>query len=145
MPLTSPQPTIANCAPLPCSADIFVDSNDYCSNAKAILLKTAKTVAISAERKLTARIFFDEGSQRSYTRAAFAPALNISPTSYEIFSVCSFGGSVTEKIYGVTKIGLETPTGIEHVAFLVTDEIVKPMNQRYSSDIKSDPLFTIST
>ena len=139
MPLTSSQPTIANCASLPCSADIVVDSNDDCSNAEIILLKTAKAVAISDERKLTARIFFDEGSQRSYIRAAFASALNVSPTSYETLSVCSFGGSITEKIYGVTKIGLKTPTGIEHVSLLVTDEIVKPMNQSYSSDIKSDP------
>ena len=117
----------------------FVDSNDDCSNAEIILLKTAKAVAISDERKLTARIFFDEGSQRSYTRAAFASALNFSPTSYETLSVCSFGGKVTEKIYGVTKTGLKTPNGIEHVSLLVTDEIVKPMSQRYSSDIKSDP------
>ena len=138
MPQTS-QPTIANCASVQQSSDIFVGVNDNCSAVEPIFLKTAKAVAVSAERKLTARIFFDEGSQRSYIRTAFASDLNAIPTSYETLSVCSFGGSVTEKTYGITQIGLETPTGIENVSLLVTDEIVQPLSQQYYSAVKSDP------
>ena len=65
--------------------------------------------------------------------------MNVVRTSYETLSVCSFGGSVTEKTYGVTKIWLEIPTGVEYVSLLVTEEIVQPLNQQYYSDLKADP------
>ena len=106
-----------------------------------ILLKTAKTVASSANKKLMARIFFDEGSQRSYVRTAFANKLNLAPTTYEYLTVHGFGGKVTEHSYGVTDIGLETPSGIENVRVLITDEIVQPLQQYCLTDLKSYPRF----
>ena len=140
MPSTSSLQTTSNCAAaFPRSSEIFGDINANNHTHKMIVLKTTKAVALSTKKKLTARIFLDEGSQRSYIRIAFASALNVVPTSYETLSVCSFGGSVTEKTYGVNKIKLETPTGVEYVSLLVTDEIVQPLNQQYYSDLKVDP------
>ena len=94
-----------------------------------ILLKTAKTVASSANKKLMARIFLNEGSLRSYVCTAFANELNLAPATYDILTVHGFGGKVTEHSYGVTGIGLETPSGIENVCVLITDEIVQPLQQ----------------
>ena len=88
-----------------------------------------------------ARIFFDEGSQRSYVRTAFANKLNLAPTTYEYLTVHGFGGKVTEHSYGVTDIGLETPSGIENVRVLITDEIVQPLQQYCLTDLKSYPRF----
>ena len=147
--ITKPMPsssrsTAVNCAPaMPhpsdALADALVDTSVESNAIGAIFLKTAKAVAISAEKTLTARLFFDEGSQRSYIRADFASALDLTPTSFETLSVCGFGGTVTEKRYGVTKIGLATPAGVEYVNVLVTDEIVQPLSQHFSFDIKSHP------
>ena len=120
-------------------ADALEDTSVESNAIGAIFLKTAKAVAISAEKTLTARLFFDEGSQRSYIRADFASALDLTPTSFETLSVCGFGGTVTEKRYGVTNIELATPTGVEYVNVLVTDEIVQPLSQHFSFDIKSHP------
>ena len=106
-----------------------------------ILLKTAKTVASSANKKFMARIFFDEGSQCSYVRTAFANKLNLAPTTHEFLTVHGFGGKVTEHSYGVTDIGLETPLGIENVRVLITDEIVQPLQQYCLTDLKSYPRF----
>ena len=50
-----------------------------------ILLKTAKTVASSANKKLMARIFFG---------TAFANELNLAPTTHEFITVHGFGGKV---------------------------------------------------
>ena len=124
---------------LPRSPDSFINTPDESSATGAVFLKTAKAIAVSSEKSLTARIFFDEGSQRSYIRADFAAALDLTPKSFETLSVCGFGGTVTEKNYGVTKIGLATPFGIEYVTVLVTDEIVQPLNQHFSYKIKSHP------
>ena len=55
-----------------------------------ILLKTAKTVASSANKKLMARIFLDEGSLRSYVCTAFANELNLAPATYDILNVHGF-------------------------------------------------------
>ena len=140
MPSTSSPQATSNCAAtFPRSSESFGDINANNHTHETILLKTAKAVALSIEKKLTAQIFFDEGSQRCYIRTTFASALNVVPTSYETLSVCSFGGSVTEKSYGVTKIGLETPTGVEYVSLLVTDEIIQPVNQQYYLDLKAVP------
>jgi len=106
-----------------------------------ILLKTAKAVAISANKKLMARIFFDEGSQRSYIRTAFASKSDLAPKKYEFLSVYGFGGKISEHSYGVTDIGLETPSGIENVRVLITDEIVQPLQQHCSQDLLSHPRF----
>ena len=40
--------------------------------ANVILLKTAKGDAVPSDKKLAARILFDEGSQRSYVMSGFA-------------------------------------------------------------------------
>ena len=106
-----------------------------------ILLKTAKTIASSANKKLMARIFLDEGSQRSYVHTAFANELNLAPTTHDFLTVHGFGGKVTEHSYGVTDIGLETPSGIENVRVLITDEIVQPLQQYCLTDLKSYPRF----
>ena len=125
-----------------------VDNNDISQTTTSamhetttILLKTAKAVAISADKKRMARIFFDEGSQRSYVRTAFATQLELAPKKYEFLSVYGFGGKVSEHSYGVTDIGLETPTGIENVRVLITDEIVQPLQQHCSQDLQSHPRF----
>ena len=120
-------------------SDALVDTSDEKNAIGAIFLKTAKAVAISTEKTLTARSFFNEGSQRSYIRADFASALDLTPTAFEALSVRDFGGTVTEKRYRVTKIGLATPAGVECVNVLVTDEIVQPLSQHFSFDIKSHP------
>ena len=120
-------------------------SNDLQNSLKAsnhvILLKTAKAVAVVNDQKLTANIFFDEGSQRSYVRAEFAEKLGLKPVSYERLSVSSFGGAVTTHNYCVSTIGLETPSGIESIKVLVSDEIVQPLNQSGCLRLKSDPRF----
>ena len=140
MPSTSSQPATSNCAAaFPRSSEFFGDINTNNNTHETIFLKTTKAVALPTEKKLTARIFCHEGLQRSYIRTAFASALNVVPTSYKTLSVCSFGGSVTEKTYGLTKIGLETPNGVEYVSLLVTDEIVQPLHQQHYSDLKADP------
>ena len=140
MPSTSSPQATSNCAAtFPRSSEMFGDINANNHTYETIRLKTAKAVALSTEKKLTAQLFFDEGSQRCYIRTTFASALNVVPTSYETLSVCSFRGSVTEKSYGVTKIGLETPNGVEYVSLLVTDEIVQPLNQQYYLDLKAVP------
>jgi len=129
MPSTSSPQTTSNCAAaFPRSSEIFGDINANNHTHETIFLKTAKAVALSTEKKLTARIFFDEGSQRSYIRTAFASALNVVPTSYETLSVCCFGASMTGKSFGVTTIVLEVPTGDEYVSLLVTNEIVQPLD-----------------
>ena len=116
------------------------ENNAMTSNViTTILLKTAKAVASSANKKLMARIFFDEGSQRSYVRTAFANELDLTPNTHEFLSVHGFGGKVTEHSYGVTDIGLETPSGIENVRVLITDEIVQPLQQYCFSDFSSHP------
>ena len=104
-----------------------------------ILLKTAKAVASSANEKLMARIFFDEGSQCSYVRTEFANELDLTPNTHEFLSVHGFGGKVTEHCYGVTDIGLQTPSGIENVRVLITDDIVQPLQQYCFSDFSTHP------
>ena len=106
-----------------------------------ILLKTAKAVVVVNDKTLMANIFFDEGSQRSYIRAGFAEQLGLKPESYERLSVSGFGGVVTKQNYCVSTIGLETPSGIELVKVLVSDEIVQPLNQSGCLRLKSDPSF----
>ena len=168
---TSSQPTASNCAFAVQRPSLFdtdahkyvdslksvnssdvvstvVDNNDISQTTTAamhetttILLKTAKALAISADKKLMARIFFDEGSQRSYVPTAFATQLDLAPKKYEFLSVYGFGGKVLERSYGVTDIGLETPTGIENVRVLITDEIVQPLQQHCSQDLQSHPRF----
>ena len=59
--------------------------------------------------------------------------------SHEFLSAHGFGGKVTEHSYGVTDIGLETPSGIENVCVLITDEIVQPLQQYCFSDFSSHP------
>ena len=78
-----------------------------------ILLKTAKAVAISANKKLMVRIFFDEGSQRSYVRMAFASQLEVAPKKYEFYLHIVSEERFLNGGNGVTDIRLETPTGIE--------------------------------
>ena len=118
----------------------FTPENETVTNvANTILLKTAKAVAVSADKKVTARICFDEGSQRSYACTEFASALDLIPTSYEPLSVSRFGGNITEHSYGVTNIGLETPTGIKNVRVLIIDEIVQPLQHYDFDNIKSHP------
>ena len=87
-------------------------SNVNNNTHETMFLKSTKAVALSIKKKLTDRIFFHEGSQRSYFRTAFASSV------FWRLSDC--------KTYGVTKIGLETPTRVEYVLLLVTDEIVQP-------------------
>ena len=106
-----------------------------------ILLKTAKAFVVINDKKILANVFFDEGSQRSYIRAGFAKQFGLKPESYELLSVSSFGGHVTKQNYSVTTIGLDTPSGIELVKVLVSDEIVQPLNQRGCSRLQTDPRF----
>ena len=106
-----------------------------------ILLKTAKTVTTSANKKLMARIFFDEGSQRSYVRTACASQLDLAPKKYECLSVYGFGGKVSEHSYRGTDIGLETPTDIKNVCVLITDDVVQPLQQHFSQDLQFHPRF----
>ena len=106
-----------------------------------ILLKTAKAAVVLNDKTVIANIFFDEGSQRSYIRAGFANELGLKPESYELLSVSSFGGNVTKQNYPVTTIGLDTPSGIELVKVLVSDEIVQPLNQSGCSILKTNPRF----
>eukprot|EP00795_Rhopilema_esculentum_P000542 gene542-biopygen7104 len=119
------------------SPEIASEQTTVASNV--ILLKTAKGVAVSSDKKLAARIFFDEGSQRSYVRSGFASQLGLNPISCELLSVSGFGGTVTQHNYGVTEIGLETPQGIEHVRVLITEEIVQPLDHSGYSEFKSHP------
>ena len=106
-----------------------------------ILLKTAKAVVVGNDNTLIANIFFDEGSQRSYIRAGFAEQLGLKPESYERLSVSGFGGVVTKHNYCNSTIGLETPSGIELVKVLISDEIVQLLNQCGCLRPKSDPRF----
>ena len=116
------------------------ENNDVTSNVTTtILLKTAKAVASSDNKKLMARILFDEGSQCSYVRIAFANELDLTPNTHKFLSVNGFGGKVAEHSYGVTDIGLETPSGIENVLVLITDEIVQPLQQYCFTDFSSHP------
>ena len=61
--------------------------------------------------------------------------------SYEPLSVSGFGGVVAKQNYCVSTIGLETPSGIELVKVLVSDEIVQPLIQSGCLGLKSDPRF----
>ena len=133
-------------------SNIFVDSdiaNSFSTERKTslnasnhvILLKTAKATEVVNDKTVIANVFFDEGSQRSYIRAGFAKQLGLKPESYELLSVSSFGGHVTNQNYSVTTIGLDTPSGIELVKVLVSDEIVQPLNQSGCSRLKTDPRF----
>ena len=115
------------------------DDNSYNANHNTILLKTAKALAVVKDTKLSANIFFDEGSQRSYIRTEFANQLGLTPDSYELLSVSGFGGSVTKHNYGVSTVGLETLSGVESVKVLMSDEIVKPLNHTGCSDLKNYP------
>ena len=137
--LSSRSPVVMPAMPHPSDtlADALVDTSDENNAIGVIFLKTDKAVISSTEKTLTARIFFDEGSQHSYIHADFAFVLDLTPTSFETLSVCGFGGAVTEKWYGVTKIGLATPAGREYVTVLVTDEIIQPLRQHFSFDMKS--------
>ena len=67
--------------------------------------------------------------------------MGLKPESYERLSVSGFGGVVTKQNYCVSTIGLETPSGIELVQVLVSDEIVQPLNQSGCLRVKSDPHF----
>ena len=106
-----------------------------------ILLKTAKASVVVNDKTVIANVFFDEGSQRSYIRAGFANKLGLKPESYDLLSVSSFGGYVTQQNYSLSTIGIDTPTGIELVKVLVSDEIVQPLNQSGCSRLKNDPRF----
>ena len=67
--------------------------------------------------------------------------MGLKPESYECLSVSGIGGVVTKQNYCVSTIGLETPSGIELVKVLVSDEIVQPLNQSGCLRLKSDPRF----
>ena len=122
------------------SPEIASEQTTVASNAaNVILLKIAKGVAVSSDKKLAARIFFDEGSQRSYVRSGFAAQLGLNSISCELLSVSGFGGTVAQHNYGVTEIGLETPQGIEHVRVLITEEIIQPLDHSGYSQFKSHP------
>ena len=56
-------------------------------------------------------------------------------------SVSGFGGVVTKRIYSVSTIGLQTPSGIELVKVLVSDKILQPLHQSGCLHLKSDPRF----
>ena len=76
-----------------------------------------------------ARIFFNEGSQRSYVCTTVANELDLAPNTHKFLSVHGCGGRVTEHSCGVTDIGIETPPRIENVCVLITDDIVQPLEQ----------------
>ena len=69
-----------------------------------------------------------------------ATQLDLAPKKCEILSVHWFGGKVSKRSYGVTEIGLETPTGIENVCVFATDKIVRPL-QHCFQDLQSHPHF----
>ena len=86
-------------------------------------------------KTMLANVFFEEASQRSYIRVGFAMQLGLKPESYELLSVSSFGGQVKKQKYSLTTIGLDTPSGINLVKVLISDEIVQPLNQRGCSHL----------
>ena len=145
--------TIQSHAPLPIthkssSSELFnttLSSNDQRKSLQAkdnvVLLRTAKAIVLVNDKTLPANILFDEGSQRSYIRADFAKQLGLQPDSYKFLSISSFGGAVTKQNYCVSTIGLKTPSGIELVKGLISDEIVQPLNQGSYSYLRSDPHF----
>ena len=107
------------------------------SKTTRFLLKTAIAVASSANKKLVARIFYDKGSQCSNVRTKFASKLDLTPIEDKFLSVHGFGGKITEHSHGVTDIVFETPSGVENIRVLITDQIVQPLQQYCFNDHKS--------
>ena len=99
-------------------------------NPTVVLMKTAKAVADYNGRQVPVRMFFDEGSQRSYLRREVADKLGVVSHGYIDLGISGFAASYSQDRYGMATIGIVTSDGTKRVPVLITQDIVSPINQR---------------
>jgi hypothetical protein len=95
-----------------------------------VLLETGKVTLKHGYRESQAGILMDRGSMSSYIRRDTAQKLGLKPHNTQILHVNGFGGHTSRKAYDVTHVDVVTRDGIKTITVLVTDEIVKPINQQ---------------
>ena len=96
---------------------------------EVILLETGKVKLNNNDREITAGVLFDRGSMASYLRRETATKLGLQPHSQQSLHVNGFGGHTSKKSYDVAHVDVKTNEGLKTIEVLVTDEIVKPINQ----------------
>ena len=110
------------------------------TDTNSIMLETGKiTFENTNYTQRRASVLIDRGSMLSYIRRDIVEDLQLIPHSKRTLLVNGFGGHSTKRSFDVVNIGIVTSKGLKNIDFLVTDEIVKPIeSQGWKECLKYD-------
>ncbi|XP_064642461.1 uncharacterized protein LOC135496842 [Lineus longissimus] len=98
-------------------------------NNKIVLLETGRVTLENGDAQIKAGVLIDRGSMLSYIRKDTAVKLKLQPHGKQYLNVNGFGGHVSKRCYDMASVNVATNEGPKVMDVLITDEIVKPINQ----------------
>jgi hypothetical protein len=98
-------------------------------NNKIVLLETGCVSLENGDTKIKAGILIDRGRMLSYVHGDTAAKLGLQAQGKRSLNVNGFGFHVSKRCYDVASISVATTEGPKQIEVLITNEIVKPINQ----------------
>jgi hypothetical protein len=109
--------------------DVVTVAESVAENNKIVLLETGQVTLENGGTDTRVGVLIDRGSMLSYIRKGTAAKLGLEAHGKRYLNVNGFGGHVSRRCYDIAFVSVATNEGSKQIEVLVTDEIVKPINQ----------------